>query len=145
MAESASRVSNRYEMNADFPRFGFNRWPTCADCTCARHVETAMHTFVIRVDRTGISPIDRHHRLDELMESLGFFPWRPGIASQDQDGDDLLSQWEYAGNHSLDADSLQRLIQRRIRAEIYVDVDVEILRVRIKGEKQEIAGGSRIM
>lgn len=92
-----------------------------------------MQTYAINVDLKGITPIPRHSRLDELMESLGFLPWRPGVPPEDQDEDTRFSQWEYAGNHSLGIDPLKHLIEGQIKSEIQDDVDVTVLQVRIKG------------
>jgi hypothetical protein len=92
-----------------------------------------MQTYAVNVDLKGIFPIPRDPRLDKLMESLGFLPWRPGVPPEDQDEDKHFSQWEYAGNHSLGADPLKHLIERRIKSEIQDDVDVTVLQVRIKG------------
>jgi hypothetical protein len=92
-----------------------------------------MQAYAVNVGRKGITPIRRHSRLDELIESLGFLPWRPGAPPEDQDEDNGLSQWEYAGNHSLGADPLKHFIEGRIMSEIRHDVDVTALQVRIKG------------
>jgi hypothetical protein len=92
-----------------------------------------MQTYAVNVDLKGITPIPRHPRLDELMENLGFLPWRPGVPPEDQDEDNRFSQWEYAGNHPLGADPLKHLIEGRIKSEIQDDVDVTVLQVRIKG------------
>jgi len=67
------------------------------------------------------------------MEILGFFPWRPGVSPEDQDEDNRLSQWEYAGNHSLDVDSLKAVIETLIRSEVAGDIDTTVLQVRIRG------------
>jgi hypothetical protein len=91
-----------------------------------------MPTYVINVDLKGITRIPRHSRLDELMESLGCFPWRPGVPPEDQDEHSHFSQWEYAANHSLRADPLKHLIEGRIKSEIQGDVDVTVLQIRIK-------------
>jgi hypothetical protein len=92
-----------------------------------------MPTYVVNVHLKGITPIPRHSRLDELMEILGFFPWRPGVSPEDQDEDNRLSQWEYAGNHSLDVDSLKVMIEALIRSEVEGDIDATVLQVRIRG------------
>jgi hypothetical protein len=92
-----------------------------------------MPTYAIKVDLKGITPLPRHSRLDELMESLVFLPWRPGVPPEDQDEGSHFSQWEYAGNHSLSADPLKHLIEGRVKSEIQGGVDVTVLQVRIKG------------
>jgi hypothetical protein len=91
-----------------------------------------MQTYAVNVDLKGITPIPRDSCLDELMESLGFFPWRPGVPPEDQDEDNRFSDWEYAGNHPLGADSLKYLIEGQIKSEICDEVDVTVLQVRIK-------------
>jgi hypothetical protein len=50
--------------------------PPKADNTHIGSREAAMPTYVVNVHLKGIIPLPRHSRLDELMESLGFFPRR---------------------------------------------------------------------
>jgi hypothetical protein len=92
-----------------------------------------MPTYAINVDLEGIPPMPRHSRLDELMESLGCFPWRPGVPPEGQAEHCHFSQWEYAGNHSLSAVPFKHLIEGRIKSELQGDVDVTVLQVRIRG------------
>ncbi len=100
-----------------------------------------MPTFVVNVHLRGITPIPRHSRLDQLMDSLGFFPLRPGLSAKDRDEDKRFSQWEYAGNHSLGADPLTHLIECSIESEVQGKVDVTVLQVRIK--RTPLDAGSR--
>jgi hypothetical protein len=94
-----------------------------------------MQTYVVNLDLKRITPIPRHSRLDELMESLGFVPWRPGVPPEDHDKDNRFVQWEYAGNHFLSIDLLKHLVEGRIRVEIKDEVDVTVLPVTIKAAR----------
>jgi len=57
-----------------------------------------MPTYSVNVDLKGIAPVPRHFCLDELMESLGSLPWRPGVPPEDQAEGNCFSHWECAGN-----------------------------------------------
>jgi hypothetical protein len=96
--------------------------------------ELTMPTYVANIHLKGIAPVCRYLRLDELMESLGFCPWRPSVPVKDPDEENGFSQWEYAANHPLDAEPLKAMLEERIGTEIQGDIDVTVSRVRIKGE-----------
>ena len=92
-----------------------------------------MPTYVVNIHIKGIAPIARHPVLDDLMAGLGFFPFRPAVPPESPDEGKTFSQWEYAGNSSLEVDQLVAVLQLRIKSEIKNDVDVTVSQVRVRG------------
>ena len=91
-----------------------------------------MPTYVVNIHLKGIAPIARHPALDDLMDSLGFLPLRPGVPPEGPDEDSSFSQWEYAANSPLEADQLAAVLETRIKSEIQNDVDVTVSQVRVR-------------
>ena len=91
-----------------------------------------MPTYVVNIHIKGIAPIARHPALDDLMGSLGFLPFRPGVPPEGPDEDKTFSQWLYAANSPLEADRLADVLEARIKSEIQNDVDVSVSQVRVR-------------
>jgi hypothetical protein len=93
-----------------------------------------MPTYVVTIHLKAIAPIARHPALDDLMGSLGFLPFRPGIPPEDSDEDKSFSQWEYAGNSPLEADQLAAVLETRIKSEIQSNIEVTVSLVRVRAQ-----------
>jgi hypothetical protein len=93
-----------------------------------------MPTYVVNIHLKGIAPIARHAALDDLMGSLGFLPFRPGVPPEGPDEYSSFSQWEYAANSPLEADQLTALLQTRIKSEIQNNIEVTVWQVRARAE-----------
>ncbi len=97
----------------------------------------AMPTYVVSIHIKGVAPVARHSALDDLMDSLGFFPFRPGVPPEGQDEDKTFSQWEYAGNSPLEAFHLTAVLESRIKPEIQNDVDATVSLVRVRANQSQ--------
>jgi len=91
-----------------------------------------MPTYVVNIHIKGIAPIARHPALDDVMGSLGFLPFRPGVLPEDPDEDKIFSRWEYAANSRLGTDRLKAMLRARIKSEIQNDIDVTVSQVRVR-------------
>jgi hypothetical protein len=89
-----------------------------------------MPTYVVNIHLKGIDPIARHPALDDLMGSLDFLPFRPGVPPEGTDENKTFSQWEYAANSPLEAGRLAAVLEARIKSEIRNHVDVTVSQVR---------------
>jgi hypothetical protein len=91
-----------------------------------------MPSYVVNIHLKGIAPIARHPEIDDLMGSLGFFPFRPGVPPEDSDEDKTFSQWEYASNAGLGTDQLKALLNARVKSEVQNDIDVTVSQARVR-------------
>jgi hypothetical protein len=90
-----------------------------------------MPTYVVDVQLLGCAHVARCFALDRIMESSGFFPFRPGVPPEECDIGVRFSRWEYAGNQRLTTPALRKTLEANIREKIQHDISLTITRVRI--------------